>query len=85
MVQVSEKLSILKMTPYYQKKLYSDRDELQAAEARGEARGKAELIKTMISKGQSIDTIGDHSKPRAKLNFANKYSLLSTIYYTLKI
>ncbi len=35
MVQVAEKLSILKMTPeeranysYYQKKLYSDRDEL---------------------------------------------------------
>ena len=27
------------------------------------------------------DIIGDHSKPRAKLNFANKYSLLSTIYY----
>jgi predicted transposase/invertase (TIGR01784 family) len=46
MVQVVEKLSILKMTPeeranysYYQKKLYSDRDELVAAEARGEARG----------------------------------------------
>ena len=46
MVQVAEKLSILKMTPeeranysYYQKKLYSDRDELVAAEARGEARG----------------------------------------------
>ena len=46
MVQVAEKLSILKMTSeeranysYYQKKLYNDRDELQAAEARGEARG----------------------------------------------
>ena len=42
MAQVAEKLNILKMTPeervnysYYQKKLYNDRDELQAAEARG--------------------------------------------------
>ena len=49
MSQVAEKLSILKMTPeerarysYYQKKLYNDRDELQAAVARGEAKGKAE-------------------------------------------
>lgn len=49
MAQVSEKLNILKMTAaerasysYYQKKLYNDRDELQAAEARGEAKGKAE-------------------------------------------
>jgi len=47
MSQVAEKLNILKMTPeerssysYYQKKLYNDRDELQAAEARGEARGE---------------------------------------------
>jgi predicted transposase/invertase (TIGR01784 family) len=46
MKQVEEKLSILKMTPeerekysYYQKKLHNDRDELKAAEARGEARG----------------------------------------------
>ena len=49
MVQVAEKLSILKMTPeeranysYYQKKLYSDRDELAAAEARGIEKGKTE-------------------------------------------
>lgn len=57
MAQVAEKLSILKMTPeeranysYYQKKLYNDRDELQAAVNRGreegiqigEAKGKAE-------------------------------------------
>ena len=64
MVQVAEKLSILKMTPeerarysYYQKKLYSDRDELQAAEARGEARGKSErdieIAKNLLS--QNID------------------------------
>jgi predicted transposase/invertase (TIGR01784 family) len=48
MEQVREKLSILKMSPeeragYYNylKKIYSDRDELQAAEARGEAKGEA--------------------------------------------
>ena len=68
MKQVAEKLTILKMTPaeranysYYQKKIYSDRDELQAAEARGKvkgkAEGKAELIKTMIDRGNSIDII----------------------------
>jgi len=49
MQQVSEKLSILKMSQeeranysYYQKKLYNDRDELQAAEIRGVEKGKAE-------------------------------------------
>lgn len=48
MIQVAEKLSILKMTSeeranysYYQKKLHNDRDELAAAEARGEAKGEA--------------------------------------------
>ena len=47
MAQVAEKLSILKMTQdernrymYYQKKLYNDRDELQAAEARGREEGR---------------------------------------------
>lgn len=52
MKQVAEKLNILKMTPderasysYYQKKLYNDRDELQAAESRGIAKGRAEGIK----------------------------------------
>jgi predicted transposase/invertase (TIGR01784 family) len=78
MKQVADKLSILKMTQeerdnylYYQKKLYNDRDELQAAEARGEerglaegeargeARGKAELIKMMIKTGHSIDKISE--------------------------
>lgn len=46
MSQVADKLSILKMTSeerakysYYQKKLHSDRDELQAAEARGLEKG----------------------------------------------
>jgi predicted transposase/invertase (TIGR01784 family) len=76
MVQVAEKLSILKMTPeeranysYYQKKLYSDRDELAAAEARGIEKGmekgreegiekgKSELIKMMLNQGNSVDTI----------------------------
>ena len=69
MAQVADKLSILKMTPeerarysYYQKKLYSDRDELQAAEAKGkeegiqigEARGKTEE-KIEIAKAMLLD------------------------------
>jgi predicted transposase/invertase (TIGR01784 family) len=49
MEQVAEKLSILKMTPeeranysHYQKKIYNDRDELQAAESRGIEKGREE-------------------------------------------
>ena len=76
MKQVAEKLSILKMTPeersnysYYQKKLYNDRDELQAAEARGKKEGVAEgeargeekkaiaMAKKMLLKNKSIDEI----------------------------
>lgn len=70
MTQVAEELSILKMTPeekanysYYQKKLYNDRDELQAAEARGEARGKAEekieIARKMLAKGRTSDEIAE--------------------------
>jgi predicted transposase/invertase (TIGR01784 family) len=76
MVQVAEKLSILKMTPeervnysYYQKKLYSDRDELAAAEARGIERGiekgiekgkteeKMEIARAMLLDGDIIEKI----------------------------
>ncbi len=68
MVQVAEKLSILKMTPeeranysYYQKKLYSDRDELAAAEARGIEKGKTkkavEVAKTMLTKNKPMEEI----------------------------
>jgi predicted transposase/invertase (TIGR01784 family) len=68
MVQVAEKLSILKMTPeeranysYYQKKLYSDRDELAAAEARGIEKGKnkkaIEIAKAMLLDGDAIEKI----------------------------
>ena len=49
MSQVAEKLNILKMSKderadytYYMKKLYNDRDELEAAESRGLEKGKAE-------------------------------------------
>jgi predicted transposase/invertase (TIGR01784 family) len=49
MSQVADKLSILKMSKderadytYYMKKLYNDRDELQAAESRGIEKGMAE-------------------------------------------
>jgi predicted transposase/invertase (TIGR01784 family) len=72
MVQVAEKLSILKMTPeeranysYYQKKLYSDRDELAAAEARGIEKGiekgkteeKMEIARAMLLDGDDIEKI----------------------------
>ena len=72
MVQVAEKLSILKMTPeeranysYYQKKLYSDRDELAAAEARGIEKGiekgkteeKMEIARAMLLDGDIIEKI----------------------------
>jgi hypothetical protein len=43
------------------------------------------LVKFIWAALMRMGLKGDHSKPRAKLNFANKYSLLSTIYYTLKI
>ena len=59
MAQVAEKLNIRKMTPeervnysYYQKKLYNDRDELQAAEARGKEKSLSycqELTSSWIS------------------------------------
>jgi predicted transposase/invertase (TIGR01784 family) len=68
MAQVAEKLSILKMTPeeranysYYQKKLYNDRDELAAAEARGIEKGKnkktIEIAKAMLLVGDAIEKI----------------------------
>jgi predicted transposase/invertase (TIGR01784 family) len=75
MKKVADKLSLLKMTPaeregysHYLKKLYNDRDELQAAEARGETRAreeerlknleeKREMVKIMISKEMSLELI----------------------------
>ena len=76
MEQVAEKLSILKMTPeeranysYYQKKLYNDRDELQAAVNRGREEGreegkaeenikvKIEIAKNLLAQGVGIETI----------------------------
>lgn len=72
MKQVAKKLDFLKMTTaeradycYYMKKLYSDRDELQAAEDRGMEKGmekgKAEerlgIAKSMLQAGEPIDTI----------------------------
>ena len=68
MAQVADKLSILKMTKdernnysYYQKKLYNDRDELKAAEARGEARGKnegkIEIAKNLLAQEIDVKTI----------------------------
>ena len=64
MAQVAEKLSILKMTPeeranysYYQKKLYNDRDELQAAEVRGEARGIEKTVINMLKEKLDVKLI----------------------------
>ena len=60
MAQVAEKLSILKMTKeeralysYYQKQIHIDRDELHAAEARGEAKCKAEGIERGMKDGEA--------------------------------
>lgn len=76
MSQVAEKLSILKMSKeeradytYYMKKLYNDRDELQAAEIRGLEKGKAEgelkakreIALKMIIKKLDDETIIDFS------------------------
>jgi predicted transposase/invertase (TIGR01784 family) len=76
MQQVAEKLNFLKLSPeekagyyHYLKKLYTDRDALQAAEARGEAIGKAEgiqqgmrdrnlkIAKSMLKQGFEIKVI----------------------------
>ncbi len=72
MKQVSEKLNILKMTEdervnysFYQKKLYNDRDELQAAEARGLEKGREEglekgletVAKAMLDESESLEKI----------------------------
>lgn len=60
MKQVEEKLSILKMTLeernnyyYYRKKLYNDRDELEAAEARGVEK----VAKNLLLQGIDVETI----------------------------
>ena len=74
MKQVAEKLSILKMTPeeranysHYQKKLHKDRDELQAADAKGREEGikkgreeeKIKIAKKMLEKNRPIEEIAD--------------------------
>jgi predicted transposase/invertase (TIGR01784 family) len=91
MEQVSEKLNILKMSPeeragYYDylKKIYSDRDELQAAEARGEAKGeakgKAEGIKEGIEKGiesKAIEIAKRMLKKGSEVSFIEEVTGLS--------
>jgi len=76
MSKVAQKLSILKMTPeereeysYYQKKLYSDRDEIAAAESRGVENGivkgkkegreerNTEIARMMLEDNESIEKI----------------------------
>ena len=60
MQRVADKLSILKMTPeeresysYYMKQIYSDRDELQAAETRGEIKGEIKGIEKGREEGRA--------------------------------
>jgi len=81
MKQVAEKLNILKMTKaerasysYYQKQIYNDRDELQAAEARGVEKGREEgreegvekrnieLAKEMLLDNEPIEKIAKYTK-----------------------
>lgn len=72
MQQVAEKLNILKMTSeernnytYYLKKIYTDRDQLQAAKSRGREEGieegrkeeKIAIAKLMLFKNKSLDEI----------------------------
>jgi predicted transposase/invertase (TIGR01784 family) len=74
MTQVAEKLSILKMTSeerasysYYQKQLYSDRDELQAAESRGREEG--------VEKNK-VDTAIEMLKENSPLEFIQRVTKL---------
>lgn len=64
MKKVAEKLNILKMTPlernrYYQymKKIYDERDSLQAAIQMGESKGEANAIRKMLHAGLPIEEI----------------------------
>ena len=73
MSQIAENLSILKMSKeeradytYYMKKLYNDRDELQAAEIRGlekgKAEGKAEVALEMLKDNEPDEKIIKYAK-----------------------
>ena len=73
MQKVADKLSILKMTPeerdsyyYYLKQVYNDRDQLQAAEAKGREEGIEEGIEKtaieMIKANSSVDFIQNINK-----------------------
>ena len=78
MMQVAEKLSILKMTAeeranysYYRKKLHNDRDELLSAEARGEHK-KAIAIE-MVKANLALDLIHQLTKlPRSTIERIKK-------------
>ena len=61
MQKVADKLSILKMTPeerdsyyYYLKQVYTDRDELQAAEAKGRDEGREEERQKNLEEKKNI-------------------------------
>ena len=84
MTQVADKLSILKMTKdernnysYYQKILYNDRDELQAAEARGEVRGEARGEARGVEK-RNIEIAERMLQENTNINFISSVTGLST-------
>ena len=64
MAQVADKLSLLKMTQeernnyfYYQKQLFNDRDELKAAEAKGEIKGIKKTAINLLKEGADVNFI----------------------------
>lgn len=66
MKKVADRLNILKMTPNeraayqeYMNESLKNRDYLASAEEKGEEKGKGELIKVMLKKGNSIEKISE--------------------------
>lgn len=73
MAKVADKLNILKMTPeerdeyyFYKKQVYSDRDELNAALAAGEAKGREEGMRQGIAEGMAQGMAQGMAKGEAK-------------------
>ncbi len=80
MQQVHEKLNILKMTPsersnysYYRKKIYNDRDELEAAESRGIEKGREEGIEKGRAEGKvevALEMLTDNESDEKIIKYA---------------
>ena len=74
MKQVTEKLTVLKMTPeeranyiYYQKKVHNDRDELQAAINRGREEGEAIGIEKGKAEGKAEGIAEGETKGKVEI------------------